>query len=185
MSFADIVINGKYYKPANSRYAPNSSVICDRCKKSDLIACIGYMDQDLCLPCADQVSVIMERNKIKPITQMDSSRFGSTLSRMGSDRFDRNITYMLSDRFNNQNTMTLMASNRFRDPIDYNQITGLTDGLTDGLTNEISNISIDPFAFDSTKIPVDQNCINVRSTGASRSNLPRGIVTKMASNRFN
>jgi hypothetical protein len=148
MSFPDIVTNGKYYNPANSRYAPDSVVICDRCKKRDLLACIGYLDQDLCLPCADQVIVIMERNRIQPpITQMDSNRF-EILTRMRSGRYD------------DQNTMTYMMSNRFRESINYDKITGVTE--------DMANISIEP--FDGQRINSNDPIVLIgkRNSGASR-----------------
>jgi hypothetical protein len=138
MSFVDIVTNGKYYNPANCRYAPNSVVVCDRCKTRDLIACIGYLDQDLCLPCADQVIVIVERtkNKIQPITQMNSTRYDPIITKMNSTRYDPLITRMGSNRFAPPVTLmrssrfdsniTYMMSDRFREPVDYYKVTGLT-----------------------------------------------------------
>ena len=41
---------GKFYNPATNHYnKPNISVHCDRCKKNNLLTCIGYNDCDLCL----------------------------------------------------------------------------------------------------------------------------------------
>jgi len=54
-NFKDIVISGTFHYPANSRYSSNSVVVCDRCQKRNLLACIGSGDKDLCLPCADLV----------------------------------------------------------------------------------------------------------------------------------
>lgn len=54
-TFKDIVITGNFHYPANTRYSPDSVVICDRCQKRNLLACIGSGDKDLCLPCADLV----------------------------------------------------------------------------------------------------------------------------------
>ena len=57
MSYQRIVEYGTYYFPAWKHYGDSSSdVVCDKCLRHNLSACIGYGDQDLCLRCADQVT---------------------------------------------------------------------------------------------------------------------------------
>ena len=51
----DIYKLGTYYNPASTHYGEGKSVICDRCAKCNLTACIGYLNYDLCLSCADVV----------------------------------------------------------------------------------------------------------------------------------
>lgn len=106
MSFSDIAKYGKYYNPANLHYNTTTRVMCDRCKRNNLIACIGYLDQDLCLPCAEQVTAIDKRNEFRPeiLTLMRTTRFDDEpLSRMVTDRFiqsrNENLTYMMTGRF--------------------------------------------------------------------------------------
>ena len=55
-SYSRIAENGTYYFPAWKHYNRVANVICDRCYKNDLKACIGYGEQDLCLQCADQIT---------------------------------------------------------------------------------------------------------------------------------
>lgn len=62
-NFEEIVVNGKYYYPANSHYNNDVTVICDRCYKSDLVSSIGYNNLDLCLKCADIVSGLIKRKE--------------------------------------------------------------------------------------------------------------------------
>jgi hypothetical protein len=138
MSFADIVKYGRYYYPANQRYAPTSVVICDRCKRRDIPVCIGYQDQDLCLPCAEQVSVIMKRREAIPIPEPGGSPFDRITTRMESGRFRGDtMTYMASDRFRGD-TMTLMATDRFREPIDYDNVIGWKSTWNSPYEEEIS-----------------------------------------------
>lgn len=68
-NYMTIIENGKFYYPASSHYTHNSHnshishnshnsiVICDKCGKSNLIACIGYMSEDLCLACVDSLTI--------------------------------------------------------------------------------------------------------------------------------
>jgi len=57
MSFERIINNGVYYFPAWKHYGnQNLTVNCDRCNKSNLQACIGHGDIDLCLSCVDQLT---------------------------------------------------------------------------------------------------------------------------------
>lgn len=56
-SFNRIVDYGMYYFPAWRHYGNTpKNVICDKCLKSNLGACIGYGEQDLCLQCADRMT---------------------------------------------------------------------------------------------------------------------------------
>ncbi len=58
-SFVQIAQNGTYYYPAYTHYTLSidkpRSVRCDKCNRTQLRACIGYGEYDLCLPCCDQI----------------------------------------------------------------------------------------------------------------------------------
>ncbi len=57
MSYLKILDYGTFYYPAWKHYGHSTTeVVCDRCLKHNLSACIGYNDQDLCLKCADELS---------------------------------------------------------------------------------------------------------------------------------
>ncbi len=47
---------GKYYYPAWKHYGRPVSVACDRCGKSNLRACVGYGQQDLCMICVEDLT---------------------------------------------------------------------------------------------------------------------------------
>jgi hypothetical protein len=54
--FSKILKYGSFYNPAWKHYGiRGSNVVCDRCKKSYLSACIGFEDVDLCLTCSDEL----------------------------------------------------------------------------------------------------------------------------------
>lgn len=62
INFDQIVELGRFYYPAWKHYnKQNANVTCDRCKRNRLTSCIGYMELDLCLPCADDVSSLISR----------------------------------------------------------------------------------------------------------------------------
>lgn len=123
MSFVDIVKQGKYYFPANQRYGVGKYVVCDRCKRHDIPSCIGYGDMDLCLPCAEQVAVIIKKKESAP-DPYELSPFGGIRTRMATSRFEQPTTLMATSRFRDLSTMTYMASDRFRAPIDYSNVIG-------------------------------------------------------------
>lgn len=58
----DILTRGRLSFPADARYRranalPQTVVVsCDRCRKQDLMACIGYDNMDLCGTCLDEVA---------------------------------------------------------------------------------------------------------------------------------
>jgi hypothetical protein len=56
MSYQEILTHGKFYYPAWMHYNRQVNVICDRCHTEQLNACIGYMRQDLCLICANEMT---------------------------------------------------------------------------------------------------------------------------------
>ena len=55
VTFQDIVTNGIYYNPAYMHYNRICNVKCDRCYRQNLVASIGYLDQDMCLKCVDSL----------------------------------------------------------------------------------------------------------------------------------
>lgn len=48
-----ILEKGKFYFPASKHYGESTNVICDRCGRANLSACIGYKEEDLCMICID------------------------------------------------------------------------------------------------------------------------------------
>lgn len=75
--FKIIAQYGTYYCPALNHYKLNpkaTTVICDRCKKKDLIACIGLEGKDLCLPCDEEISrlLIPELSKFPKEVKQDN-----------------------------------------------------------------------------------------------------------------
>jgi len=54
MSFADLLRKGTFYYPAYKHYQPGAVVICDNCNQKTE-ACIGYLESDLCLQCANSI----------------------------------------------------------------------------------------------------------------------------------
>ena len=58
-----IVSYGTYYHPATNHYNNGQMVVCDRCFRQNLNACIGYNTYDLCLNCADTVIILEKQNE--------------------------------------------------------------------------------------------------------------------------
>src|ERR1041385_9543122 len=77
----EITKYGKYYNPASFHYNNKQSVMCDRCYKQNLSACIGYDKYDLCLDCVNIINNMNNmNNKIiytdeLPKTRMMPSQF--------------------------------------------------------------------------------------------------------------
>ena len=53
--YSHIVKYGTYYFPAWKHYNYGADVVCDKCLTHNLTACIGYLDQDLCLQCVNDI----------------------------------------------------------------------------------------------------------------------------------
>lgn len=51
IDFKTVYEKGSYYCPANSRYNNTGMVICDRCSRQKLKACLGYEGADMCMQC--------------------------------------------------------------------------------------------------------------------------------------
>ena len=52
-----ILERGVFYFPAGLRYAnPDAAVTCDRCRRTRILACIGFRRYDYCIPCVDAVA---------------------------------------------------------------------------------------------------------------------------------
>lgn len=101
----NIVTYGTFYFPATAHYSRPCSVVCDRCKKTNIVACVGYKEYDLCMKCVD----IVTNDLAEPIKDRDSEdddRNPRHLVRMRSFRFDnetsrnnKDLTFMVSDKF--------------------------------------------------------------------------------------
>src|ERR1700740_1607006 len=61
---------GHFFYPAVDHYANSSSVSCDRCKKDNLISCIGYKDRDLCLQCCADIERNLSMNNNPTISSL-------------------------------------------------------------------------------------------------------------------
>ena len=55
-NFYEITDYGTYYFPAWKHYHHGANVVCDKCHKDYLDACIGHRNRDLCLTCAEQLT---------------------------------------------------------------------------------------------------------------------------------
>lgn len=55
-NYQKIVNNGSYYYPAWKHYGRVTTVVCDRCNKSGLKACIGFGQSDLCMICVEELT---------------------------------------------------------------------------------------------------------------------------------
>jgi hypothetical protein len=60
----DAFYYGVYYNPASKHYGRECSVICDKCRRSNLEVCIGYAKTDLCLSCAQSMSFLAKKPEI-------------------------------------------------------------------------------------------------------------------------
>ena len=116
-NFQDVVLYGKFYYPASSHYGSHTTnVVCDRCGKTGLVSSIGYRDNmDLCLNCADIVTIILEDRK-KTLIEYDEDRYrpltlmaqASMRARMAQGMFNPNpgtgyiTTNMAQGMFNNK-----------------------------------------------------------------------------------
>lgn len=56
MSYQAILNYGMFYYPAYKHYNREVNVVCDRCQTQQLNACIGHMQQDLCMSCVDELT---------------------------------------------------------------------------------------------------------------------------------
>ena len=57
--YRKIINNGEFFYPAADHYRKIPSqvnVVCDRCHRNNLRACIGWEQWDMCLKCSDEVS---------------------------------------------------------------------------------------------------------------------------------
>lgn len=56
MSYQAILHYGIFYFPAFKHYNREVNVVCDRCQTQQLTACVGHMQQDLCISCVDELT---------------------------------------------------------------------------------------------------------------------------------
>ena len=109
MNLIEIAKNGMYFCPAYKHYGQMTNVVCDRCNKTNLKACIGYDNKDLCLKCADALTnMITETNIYTPI---------SVVRDMPSYR-TRMMQNMITNRNDNDLIKTKMMQDLFKPPIN-------------------------------------------------------------------
>lgn len=104
--------NGTFFNPASSHYVStgSSNVVCDRCRKSELVSCIGYGELDICLSCASDIESSVRRSvDVTPrfATNMMTSNLRvvkpasprASLTRMATSDFKLHQTKMRSSDF--------------------------------------------------------------------------------------
>ncbi len=94
----DIINNGSLYYPAWKHYGGQTNVKCNRCKKPDLAASIGYRDNDLCLICVEKITQYLKQRE--PQQQIPES-FRPPISLINSN--SSNMSFMESNYENNSN----------------------------------------------------------------------------------
>ena len=56
MDFLFVLQNGSYYYPATKRYNSDEIIVtCDRCRRTDILSCLGYKNIDLCMTCVNEL----------------------------------------------------------------------------------------------------------------------------------
>ena len=93
--FLEIVEEGNFFFPAYRHYGSiPKNIRCDRCQRTNLTCCVGYLDRDLCMRC---VEIVCEKNKDTPmypkppLTFMMQDIFGHPpLTRMEQNMFKWN-----------------------------------------------------------------------------------------------
>lgn len=66
-----ILARGVFYHPAGLHYGNSAgSVTCDRCHRTDILACIGFDRYDYCLPCVEAVARVQPTGFLRP--ELDS-----------------------------------------------------------------------------------------------------------------
>ena len=100
--FTNITKYGTFYYPASKHYShnnPAANVVCDRCKRSGLDACIGWNDQDLCLSCVNEIIKThspIQRDHPESLTFMQQSQFRTN---MQQSQFRPTMTEMEQSQF--------------------------------------------------------------------------------------
>ena len=96
-----ILKNGTYYFPATKHYNNNAtSVMCDRCRRTDLDMCIGLDSYDLCLPCIQDISHIYKPITVTPPPVFHGPIMTMMLQEQFNPRGDGVKTYMKQEQFN-------------------------------------------------------------------------------------
>ncbi len=94
--FLEIVENGNFFFPAYRHYGSlPKNIRCDRCQRTNLTCCVGFLDHDLCMRC---VEIICEKNNDNPhpfgpkppLTLMMQDMFHPPLTRMEQNIFKWN-----------------------------------------------------------------------------------------------
>ena len=75
---ANICKFGTYYNPAWKHYGVMTNVVCDRCHKDNLKACIGWQTFDLCLGCVQEVTDVVNNPRFSVLERADGAYGGVT-----------------------------------------------------------------------------------------------------------
>lgn len=105
--YTAILERGTFYFPAGAHYGnPDAKIICDRCKRSGIPACIGFERNDICLPCAELVAlrtpVTGSSFRIPvsgPLREVRPEIGPRVMTLMVQDMFDRPRTRMMHEMF--------------------------------------------------------------------------------------
>lgn len=118
----NIYTNGTYYDPARDHHGPNTTVMCDRCRKDNLDVCLGWKEYDLCMACVSEIRVELNKksnnlcdkqgrkqndkqNDIQNMMRMEQEQFNQNKkrpnSRMLQRQFYKNEELSNSDEINN------------------------------------------------------------------------------------
>lgn len=119
---------GKFYFPAIKHYEYKGLVYCDLCKKTNIPACIGYKNIDLCMLCAYTVNSCTKYDELDICkTLMEQYMFYSNFSRPKILQSNNEIK-LLDPPKNN----ILCQSNFFNKDIDKININKLVNSIQNG-----------------------------------------------------
>lgn len=63
-AFMKVYEHGTYYNPAQKHYREDIEVGCDRCLKTDIKVCLGYLEYDLCMTCVADIDEILDEEEL-------------------------------------------------------------------------------------------------------------------------
>jgi hypothetical protein len=109
-----ILERGVFYFPAGAHYGnPAAAVTCDRCRRTNISASIGFDRYDYCLPCVEAIIAIVPANSI---TRQESLQMPRHVSPTVQPNIAPTVTAMRQDMFrpSSESYMTLMAQDLFR-----------------------------------------------------------------------
>ena len=120
----NIYKHGKYYNPAWDHYGQGAIVSCDRCQRTQLKICLGWDKYDMCLKCAEEMSLLVSRKHHTFMIQdtfVDSGRrtkmrqdMYRTNMEQGMYKTNQTDKFFEDDLFDNNMYKTLMAQEIYK-----------------------------------------------------------------------